>query len=206
MVRLILYFVICLAATTVGAISGVGGGVIIKPVFDAVSGLEVAQISFLSGCTVLAMTVVSLLSARGGGVRVEARRGTLLALGGAAGGVLGKQLFESVKRAAGNGALVGVVQSVLMVLLTAGVLLYMRLRPRIRTKNVQNGAMCVHRRCAGRVVRFFGYRRRADQSGGFILFLFHGYQNRGAQLPVCDLFLPDCQSGNDAGGRNCARV
>jgi uncharacterized membrane protein YfcA len=48
-----------------------------------------------------------------------------------------------VKRAAGNGALVGVVQSVLMVLLTAGVLLYMRLRPRIRTKNVQNGAMCV---------------------------------------------------------------
>ena len=143
MVRLILYFVICLAATTVGAISGVGGGVIIKPVFDAVSGLEVAQISFLSGCTVLAMTVVSLLSARGGGVRVEARRGTLLALGGAAGGVLGKQLFEIVKRAAGNGALVGVVQSVLMVLLTAGVLLYMRLRPRIRTKNVQNGAMCV---------------------------------------------------------------
>ena len=31
----IFYSLICLLATTLGAISGIGGGVIIKPVFDA---------------------------------------------------------------------------------------------------------------------------------------------------------------------------
>lgn len=39
-------FVICICATTLGAISGIGGGVIIKPVMDAVSGMSVSTISF----------------------------------------------------------------------------------------------------------------------------------------------------------------
>ena len=42
-------------ATIVGAISGIGGGVIIKPVMDAILKLPVETISFLSGTTVLAM-------------------------------------------------------------------------------------------------------------------------------------------------------
>ena len=40
-------FIICVAATVIGSISGVGGGVIIKPVMDAVSGMSVSSISFL---------------------------------------------------------------------------------------------------------------------------------------------------------------
>ena len=44
---------ICLAASTVGAICGIGGGVIIKPVLDAMQIMTVQQVSFLSGCTVL---------------------------------------------------------------------------------------------------------------------------------------------------------
>ena len=56
LLQAVLFFLICLAATTAGGISGVGGGVIIKPVLDAVSGMGVATVSFLSGCTVLAMT------------------------------------------------------------------------------------------------------------------------------------------------------
>ena len=50
--KVLFYFLVCLLATMAGGISGVGGGVIIKPVMDAVSGLPVAEISFLSGCTV----------------------------------------------------------------------------------------------------------------------------------------------------------
>jgi uncharacterized membrane protein YfcA len=136
-------FFICLIATTVGAISGVGGGVIIKPVFDAVSGLPVATISFLSGCTVFSMTVVSLCSSLGGEVKVEARRGTLLAVGGALGGVVGKLLFDWIKSASGNDGLVGTLQSVAMVCLTAGVFVYMLLRPKIKTMNLKHGGACV---------------------------------------------------------------
>lgn len=139
--QFVLYFLVCLIATTVGAISGVGGGVVIKPVFDAVAGMNVSQVSFLSGCTVLAMTIVSLLRSRG--EKIELKRGTLLAVGGAVGGLLGKVVFDWVKSLTGNDGLVGVVQSVIMILLTAGVGVYMAFREKIRTKNVQNAALCV---------------------------------------------------------------
>lgn len=139
--QFVLYFLVCLIATTVGAISGVGGGVVIKPVFDAVAGMSVSQVSFLSGCTVLAMTIVSLLRSRG--EKIELKRGTLLAVGGAVGGLLGKVVFDWVKSLTGNDGLVGVVQSVIMIVLTVGVGVYMAFREKIRTQNVQNAALCV---------------------------------------------------------------
>lgn len=138
--QFVLYFLVCLIATTMGAISGVGGGVVIKPVFDAVAGMSVSQVSFLSGCTVLAMTIVSLLRSRG--EKIELKRGTLLAVGGAVGGLLGKAVFDWVKSLTGNDGLVGVVQSVIMILLTVGVGVYMAFREKIPTKNVQNAVLC----------------------------------------------------------------
>lgn len=135
---------ISLLATLLGAISGIGGGVIIKPVMDAISGLPVVQISFLSGCTVLAMSLVTLLRSFGDSVKVEPRRGTLLALGGAVGGVGGKWLFDKALQLLGSsGAVVGLSQNVVMVLLTGGVLVYMLCRKRIKTREVQSGIACV---------------------------------------------------------------
>ncbi|HIX90344.1 MAG TPA: sulfite exporter TauE/SafE family protein [Candidatus Agathobaculum pullicola] len=134
------YFLVAILATTIGGISGVGGGVIIKPVMDAVSGLPVDTISFLSGCTVLAMTIASMLRSIGGEVKVEPRRGTLLAIGAAIGGIAGKQMFDMVKDAGGSA--VSVAQQILMIVLTLGVLAYTLNRPRIRTLDVRNGVAC----------------------------------------------------------------
>ena len=141
LLQAVLYFLICLAATTAGGISGVGGGVIIKPVLDAVSGMGVATVSFLSGCTVLAMTATSMLRSRGGSVKVEKLRGTLLAVGAAVGGILGKELFELVR--ASGGVTVDIAQQVMMILLTVGVFIYTLNRAKIKTKDVQNAAACV---------------------------------------------------------------
>ena len=44
--KILFYFVVCLLATLAGGISGVGGGVIIKPVLDAVSGLRWRRLAF----------------------------------------------------------------------------------------------------------------------------------------------------------------
>lgn len=137
------YFLICLAATTLGAISGIGGGVIIKPVMDALSGMSVSTISFLSGCTVLAMSLVSMLRSGGKQVRLDPKKGTLLALGGALGGICGKWLFDLVKTAFENDALVGVIQSALMVVLTALVLVYVCNKEKIRTLQVRRAAACL---------------------------------------------------------------
>ena len=46
--QILFSFLICLLATTIGGISGVGGGVIIKPVLDAASGMPVATVSVLA--------------------------------------------------------------------------------------------------------------------------------------------------------------
>lgn len=134
----ILYSIVCLLATTLGAISGIGGGVIIKPIFDATMGLSVSQISFLSGCSVLSMSIVSLLSSKNGEAKIDAKRTTPLAIGSAIGGVLGKLIFDYIKSAAGNDGLVGSVQSVIMIILTLGVLFYVTFKNRITTHNVNS--------------------------------------------------------------------
>lgn len=136
------YFLICLAATTLGAISGIGGGVIIKPVMDAVSGLSVSTISFLSGCTVLAMSIVSVFRSWGGDARIDPQRGTLLAVGGAVGGVVGKGIFDIIKASFANDGMVGTIQSILMIVLTLGVLVYVLNKSKIRGLHVENAGAC----------------------------------------------------------------
>lgn len=137
------YSLICLLATTLGAISGIGGGVIIKPVLDATANLSVSQISFLSGCSVLAMSIVSLLSSRGGEAKIDKERTTPLAIGSAVGGVLGKMIFDIIKNTANNDGVVGTAQSVIMILLTGGVLLYVLNKKRIKTNDIKSIVLCL---------------------------------------------------------------
>ena len=61
----ILVLLIAFGASVVGAICGIGGGVIIKPLLDAFGIAGVAEISFLSGCTVLSMSCYSVVKAFG---------------------------------------------------------------------------------------------------------------------------------------------
>ena len=58
----ILVLLIAFGASIVGAICGIGGGVIIKPLLDAFGIASVAEISFLSGCTVLSMSCYSVIN------------------------------------------------------------------------------------------------------------------------------------------------
>lgn len=129
-------------ATILGSISGIGGGVIIKPVMDAVVDMPAASISFLSGTTVLTMTIVSLLRSRKGSVKVDSR-GTSLAVGAAVGGLLGKMIFSHLVSRAANQASVSLIQNILMVILTASVFFYTLFKEKIAKKNVQNAAATV---------------------------------------------------------------
>ena len=88
------FFLVSFLASIVGAICGIGGGVIIKPVLDMLQLGSVSSISFLSGCTVLSMSCYSV----GGSLlkkerAVDIKTGTPLAVGAAIGGVAGKQIF-----------------------------------------------------------------------------------------------------------------
>ena len=132
-------FAVCLAASTIGGICGIGGGVVIKPVLDALGVMSVSAVSFLSGLTVLSMAVINVYKSRKSS-ELDAKRSLPMGVGAAVGGVLGKQLFESVKQAAGNDSLVGAIQAIVLGLMVLGMLIYVQNKQKIRTKNVQNAA------------------------------------------------------------------
>ena len=119
-----LAFLICLIASTVGAIAGFGGGVIIKPVFDLLELMPVATVSFVSGCTVLAMSVSSLLRTRKSSVKLELSIATPLAVGAAAGGLAGKWLFELVRSGFADQSVLGALQSVCLTAMNLLVFVY----------------------------------------------------------------------------------
>lgn len=105
----ILFFCVSFFASIAGAICGIGGGVIIKPVLDMLGLASVATISFLSGCTVLSMSCYTVgKNIAAGDNRVDFRTGTPLAIGAAVGGVVGKQLFSTIAGMFPNPNTVGV--------------------------------------------------------------------------------------------------
>ncbi len=139
----ILFFAVCFLASTVGAICGIGGGVIIKPVLDAFGIMDVKAISFLSGCTVLSMTTYSVLKSKlGGESHVERSTGIPLALGAAAGGLIGKWLFSYISSLSPDKNKVGAVQAGCLLVVTVGTLIYTLYKERIRTLRIQSPAWC----------------------------------------------------------------
>ncbi len=146
----IVVFLICFFASTAGAICGIGGGVIIKPVLDSFGIMSVATISFLSGCTVLSMTTYSVVrSKRSGTSRIDQRTGFPLAAGAAVGGVLGKQIFQILKDMSADSERVGAIQACCLLVVTLGTLIYTLKKQSIRTKTVKNAVVCV---CIGLVL------------------------------------------------------
>ena len=67
----VILFCVCILASSIGAIVGAGGGVIIKPVVDMLGILPISTVSFCSGCTVLGMSVSSLIRNRNDGIKLK---------------------------------------------------------------------------------------------------------------------------------------
>ena len=140
----ILFFVVAFLSSIVGAICGIGGGVVIKPVLDMLQMGAPATINFLSGCTVLSMSLYSVSKAlRAGDSKVEMSTGTPLALGAALGGVVGKEMFSAVKTFFDGSPMVGGVQAVALGIITLGTLLYTLNKSRIKTRTTSNKLVCL---------------------------------------------------------------
>lgn len=134
----ILLFLICLIASTVGAVVGAGGGVIIKPMLDMIGIMPVSTASFCSGCTVLVMALCSLLRGRKSGVKLELKTSTVLAIGAVIGGLVGKWLFEQARSGFGSERLLGAIQSIVLTLITVGVFAYICCKDRLPSMQVKN--------------------------------------------------------------------
>lgn len=134
----ILLALIALAASSIGAVVGAGGGVIIKPVVDLLGLLPVSTASFCSGCTVFAMSIMSLLRSRGNGVALRLRMTVPLAVGAVCGGLVGKALFELVRQSFSDENALGAIQAVCLTVITAAVLLYVCKKDKLRSMHVNS--------------------------------------------------------------------
>lgn len=141
---LCLFFVICFSASVIGAVCGIGGGVIIKPVLDAFHVMDVAVISFLSGCTVLSMTAYSVVKSKlSGESHIDRKTGFPLAAGAAFGGLAGKWMFSYVSALSPDRSRVGAVQAACLLAVTLGTLFYTLFKENIAAKHIENPAACV---------------------------------------------------------------
>lgn len=140
----ILYFLVSFLSSIVGAICGIGGGVIIKPVLDMLQMGSASTINFLSGCTVLSMSLYSVARMmRGGEKRVDTVTGTPLAIGAAIGGLVGKALFNLLRSQFANGGVVSGVQATILGVITVGTLIYTILKARITTRRSSGTVFCL---------------------------------------------------------------
>jgi uncharacterized membrane protein YfcA len=145
-IRLLLFFFIAFIPSVSGAICGIGGGIIIKPVLDLLSDNSREVINFLSSTTVLCMTAVTLgirlLQTKKTYVKLEAGRGTALAIGAALGGIFGKLLFQlAITGLPGNK--VGVIQSLSLLFLSIGICTYNIKQNCIKQRHITNIVFCI---------------------------------------------------------------
>ena len=108
-----IFFFICFFSSVIGAICGIGGGVIIKPVLDAFH------------------------------VHIEQKTGFPLALGAAAGGLLGKWLFSFILSLSSDIDKVGAVQSTCLLIVTIGTFFYTVHKSKIKTLQITSPVICI---------------------------------------------------------------
>ena len=138
----IFYLIVSFGACIIGAICGIGGGIIMKPVLDMTGLGSVAVISFLSSCTVMSMSLYNVARSLKDGGSIDTKNGTPLAIGAAVGGIAGNRLFILIKLMMSNDGLVKAVQALCLFVLTFGTLIYTLKKSRIIPHTVEGAPMC----------------------------------------------------------------
>lgn len=134
----ILYLLISLFATTLGAITGVGGGVIIKPALDIIKEFDVGTIGVLSCITVFSMSIVSIIKQMRQKAQIDLKIALPLAVGSVLGGQLGQGALETAISGLKLQQTVVVIQNSVLAALLVGVFLYMMKKDALPTLHVHS--------------------------------------------------------------------
>lgn len=135
----ILAYGITFFACMIGTLSGMGGGIIIKPVLDATGQMPVMTVTFLSGVTVIMMTIWTLgktILLRESVLRVHDT--TFLAVSAAVGGLFGKQAFSMTAAHFTEPNKAGGVQATLLLIATIATFVYTVLKDHLPTKKISS--------------------------------------------------------------------
>lgn len=90
----LVYSIVIFIACTVGAIVGIGGGVIIKPVLDFMGYHSVEVVGFISTCAVFAMSISSSVKHITAKTKFDKKIVLLVSIGSIFGGIIGNEIFD----------------------------------------------------------------------------------------------------------------
>lgn len=122
----VIYFVLAISATTLGSLTGTGGGVIMKPVMDMLGHFDVASIGIISSVTVFSMSLVSVTRQIISKRKIPYDIAIPVSAGAVAGGYLGQWTFAKVMEKAGEGSNVKVIQNIILCFLILFVFIYVK--------------------------------------------------------------------------------
>lgn len=134
---ILLYVIIILIATISGAITGLGGGVIIKPLFDIIGYHDASSIGFYSSFAVFTMCIVSIYKQIRNGFNFKFNMLLTISFGSAVGGILGEKAF-SVATSILENNIVKIIQSSLLGITLLCILLYTLNKAKIKHYNIEN--------------------------------------------------------------------
>ncbi|AMC94408.1 hypothetical protein AOC36_10620 [Erysipelothrix larvae] len=112
----LIYGVVVLIATTLGAMSGMGGGVIIKPALDLIGYHDVQSIGFYSSCAVLAMAIINMIKSFKREKNFDYNTVALISMGSIIGGFLGSKILNLLLMRYGERT-VQLSQSILLIII-----------------------------------------------------------------------------------------
>jgi len=122
---IIICMMIAFLSCIIGSVCGIGGGIIIKPLMDAMGMYNVVTINFMSCCTVLGMSAwnvgKTLINKE---ASIDFRKTTYLAFGAAVGGMSGKRLFAYISSFFAESDMVGGIQAGILLVATFATFLY----------------------------------------------------------------------------------
>lgn len=153
----IFYLLIATATSTLGAVTGMGGGVMIKPVLDILGHYPTSTVGILSSLSVFSMAVVSLIKQVRAKAKFDFPIVIPLACGSTLGGILGQSAFSIVSASAPSINFVVVIQNIVLGTLIISVFFYMLQKERIQSKSFSGIFVCFFiGMCLGVVSAFVG--------------------------------------------------
>lgn len=135
---IIICFLIAIIATTIGASSGIGGGVIIKPVLESFNMFDLKTVTLLSSITIFSMAVVSLIKQIKMKDPINFKTTVTIALGSTLGGVLGEKLLKFMLSLSSNSKGVSILQSLMLIFLLAIVYVYINHKDKLKEFKVKS--------------------------------------------------------------------
>src|SRR5699024_9305969 len=130
-------------ASVFGALAGLGGGIIIKPVLDLIGQFDVETIGILSAATVFSMSAVSLVSSVRQNIKIKIKLSMWIALSSIIGGAIGKLAFNFTVESIQNSELVTLIQASILAILMVVIFIFVKYKHRFKTYQLKNPLMII---------------------------------------------------------------